>query len=77
MLKLNEYLKKIIILFFVSLCSLFFALFIWDKINLPISKSIAIVTAKWPLTEGYHSQNDTVRFFVYILISLIPFLFFF
>ena len=77
MLKLNENLKKIIILFFVSLCSLFFALFIWDKINLPISKSIAIVTAKWPLTEGYHTQNDTVRFFVYILISLIPFLFFF
>ena len=63
MLKLNENLKKIIILFFVSLCSLFFALFIWDKINLPISKSIAIVTAKWPLTEGYHTQNDTVRFF--------------
>lgn len=75
MFKLNKNLKKIILLCFISLSSLFFALLIWDKINLPTSKSIT--NFEDTTAQSYHVQTDTVRFVIYILISLLPFLFFF
>ena len=63
--KFNNNWKKSI-LFLVAITSLFFALWIWDKIILPVSETSY---------AGYHSQTDTLKFIFFILISLVPFLF--
>ena len=65
--KLNDHWKNFI-LFLVFISSLFFALWIWDKIFLPITKDNL---------NNYHTQTDTLRFIFFIFISIAPFLFFY
>ena len=48
-------------------------LFFWDKISL--SPDNYLIGYEALETKNYHPQTDTLRFFFYILVSLVPFWF--
>ena len=65
-------LKKIYLITIVLL-SFFLASYLWNKINLPI-QTISEYGSEY-LKKSYNKNNDTVRFIIFISISLLPFLF--
>ena len=67
-------LKKLYLSLIIVLSSVV-AIFLWKHINLPIDKNL---TGFEGLGEkNYHVHNDTLRFFLFICISLIPFFIFY
>ena len=65
--------KKEVIIFSTLVFSTLIALFIWDKIIIPYDLSNKGFEGPW--TQGYHPQNDTLKFFIYILLTIMPFFF--
>ena len=66
--------KKKIYLFCTLLISTIIASFVWKITNLPVSSNLDLQGWGEYFKKNYNSNNDTIRFFLFILISLIPFL---
>ena len=66
---------KIIYLSTILIISTLVAIFLWKYINLPIDKTL--IGYEGTGQKNYHTHTDTLRFFLFICISLLPFLFFY
>jgi len=64
--------KKKIYLFCLLLVSTIVASIVWKFVHFPISDAVDYRGEY--LEKNYSSSNDTIRFFLFILISLVPFL---
>ena len=71
----NKNKKKILYLGLILIISVFLSTIIWGQINLPLDSSFS--SFRGIGEKNYHSQNDTLRFFVFIIIAILPFLTFF
>ena len=63
---------KNLYLTFILIFSLSLSVIIWPNINLPPQD---FVINSYDFNENYNKNNDTVRFIVFILLSLLPFLY--
>ena len=70
-----EFVKKInsIFLLVILITSTAIGLFVWDKIYIPTDGYLVGYEAIKDI--NYHPKTDTLRFFVFIIVSLIPFYF--
>ena len=66
---------KIIYLSTILIISTLVAIFLWKYINLPIDKTL--IGYEGTGQKNYHTHTDTLRFFLFICLSLLPFLFFY
>jgi len=66
---------KFIFLLVILITSTVIGLFFWDKIFIPPDKYLVGYEAIE--TKNYHPQTDTLRFVIFIVISLIPFYIYF
>ena len=68
-----KFLKKILLILIVLFLSTGSALLLWDHILLPIN-DINNYGSEY-FIKSYNKNNDTLRFIVFVLISIAPFLF--
>ena len=66
---------KIIYLSTILIISTLVAIYLWKYINLPIDKTL--IGYEGTGQKNYHTHTDTLRFFLFICLSLLPFLFFY
>ena len=71
----NKNEKKILYLSLILIISVFLSTLIWGQINLPLDSSFS--SFRGIGEKNYHPQNDTLRFFIFIVIAILPFLTFF
>tara|TARA_Y100000031_G_scaffold155674_1_gene207156 strand:+ start:18 stop:1952 length:1935 start_codon:yes stop_codon:yes gene_type:complete len=71
----NKNEKKILYLSLILIISVFLSTIIWGQINLSLDSSFP--SFRGISQKNYHPQNDTLRFFIFIIIAILPFLTFF
>ena len=65
--------KKKLSLYLILLFSIFIGVIVWPNININIEASYGYGGDYF--INNYHKDNDTLRFVIFILISLLPFFF--
>ena len=71
-LKVPNNLNKITILILILFSSTILSLFLWEHINIPVDKSLEYGGDYYD--KSYNKNNDTLRFIVFITLSILPFL---